>query len=156
MALSAKTIVVIDDDRYLSDVITHSLQLFGDFRVYPALDGAKGLELCARFHPDLVLVDVSMPRLDGYQVVRALRGDPATSDIPIVMLTARTQPKDRLSGLYAGADLYLEKPQNPAQLVSAIRKALIRTEAERLATLADMAGPGDQTLTNGVLQTNDR
>ncbi len=130
-----KSIIVIDDDPYVRDVVASSLRIYGKFQVHEATDGDEGLSLCLEHAPDLAIVDVSMPRMNGYQVVRALRGDPTTCQMPIIMLTARTMPRDRMTGLYSGADLYLEKPVRPLQLIEAIAQVLRRSQEDRIATM---------------------
>ena len=94
------------------------------YRLLEAPAGASGLALARAEVPDLVLSDVMMPGLDGHQVCAALKADPATSHIPVVLLTARASPDDKLAGLETGADAYLAKPFNPRELQAQVRNLL--------------------------------
>lgn len=125
------TVLIVDDNRELLDLITESLTLLGDYTVLTADNGADGLARAVETRPDCMVIDIKMPGLDGYQLVRALRGDPATAALPLVILTALTQDHYRFAGLLAGADQYLTKPITPPDLVAAIQGAIRLSEAER-------------------------
>lgn len=125
------TVLIVDDNRELLDLITESLTLLGDYTVLTADNGADGLARAVEMRPDCMVIDIKMPGLDGYQLVRALRGDPATAALPLVILTALTQDHYRFAGLLAGADQYLTKPITPPDLVAAIQGAIRLSEAER-------------------------
>lgn len=125
------TVLIVDDNRELLDLITESLTLLGDYSVLTADNGAEGLARAVETQPDCLVIDVKMPGLDGYQLVRALRGDPVTAALPLVILTALTQDHYRFAGLLAGADRYLTKPIKPPDLVAAIQEAIHVSEAER-------------------------
>src|SRR5262245_19003688 len=90
------TVLIVDDNRELLDLITESLTLLGDYTVLTADNGADGLARAVEIRPDCMVIDIKMPGLDGYQLVRALRGDPATAALPLVILTALTQDHYRM------------------------------------------------------------
>ncbi|MGZ3673545.1 MAG: response regulator [Ktedonobacterales bacterium] len=129
------TVLIVDDNHDLLLLITESLTLLGDYTVVTADNGADGLARAIELHPDCVVIDVRMPGLDGYQLVHALRGDPQTATLPLVILTALTQDHYRFASLLAGADQYLTKPIKPPELVAAIQESIRQSEAERTARL---------------------
>ena len=129
---SSFTVLIVDDNRDVLDLITESLTMLGDYTVVTAENGAEGLERAVSLRPDCMVVDIKMPDLDGYQLIRALRGDPATAAMPLVILSALVQDKDRLAGLLVGADQYLTKPIKPPELVAAIQEAIRLSQEERL------------------------
>ena len=133
------TVLIVDDNRDLLDLISQSLTLLGSYTVLTAADGVAGLELALARRPDCVVIDIKMPGLDGFQLVRALRGDPATAAIPLVMLTALPQDKYRLGGLMAGADQHLTKPIKPADLVAAIQAAISLSATDRARRMEALA-----------------
>ena len=119
------TIVVIEDDPNIADLVDMYLRRDG-FRVIQASTGKAGLEATAREHPRLVVLDIGLPdRMDGLEVCKTLR---ATSDVPVVILTARDTEVDRILGLELGADDYVTKPFSPRELVARIRAILRRSE----------------------------
>ncbi len=118
-----KKILVIDDEVDLVDTITFRLEAAG-YSVISANNGQEGLKKARDEKPDLILLDVMMPNLDGYQVCRMLKFDARFEDIPIIMLTARGQDKDKAIGEDVGADVYLTKPFNGKDLLAKIDKML--------------------------------
>lgn len=120
-------ILVVDDDRVLADVITFMLHKEG-FEVIKAFDGSTALERWKEEAPDLLILDVNMPKMGGFEVCRRIR---AQSDTPILMLTVRSEEEDILGGFELGADDYLVKPFSPRQLVARV-KAILRRSGARI------------------------
>jgi DNA-binding response OmpR family regulator len=135
-----RKVLVIDDDPAVVATLADGLQLVGDYEVVVAADGAEGLHAFYESFPDCVVVDVRMPRLNGYQFVRAMRGDPETAEIPIIILSALVQDHEQLAGFLSGADVYLLKPVEITELMVAIDTAINRTaqqRAEQMRLLAE-------------------
>lgn len=133
------TILIVDDNRELLEILAESLESLGAFRAVTTPNGSVALERVTQIHPDCIVIDVMMPVLDGMQLARALRGDPATASIPLIMLTAMAQDKDRFAGLASGADQYLVKPTKPLDLIAAIQMALRQSAAERKERMRQLA-----------------
>ncbi|MGO8947132.1 MAG: response regulator [Ktedonobacterales bacterium] len=129
------SVLLIDDNADLLDLLSRAIRYLGQFNVLRAKDGESGLELAVATHPACIVVDIVMSGLDGYQLVRALRGDPDTADIPVVMLTALAQDRNRLAGFLSGADRYLVKPVKPQDLVVVIQQAIASSGEERTSRL---------------------
>ena len=119
-----KTILVVDDEPQIAEIVRDYLRLAG-FDVIVAGDGVRALEAARGRRPDLVVLDLGLPTLDGLEVARTLRKE---SDVPIIMLTARVEEDDRLRGLEIGADDYVTKPFSPRELVARVRAVLRRSE----------------------------
>jgi len=123
-------ILVVDDDRDICRSIEVVLRLEGyDVRI--AHEGEDALEQATRAQPDLVLLDMMMPGIDGYEVTKRLRHDPRTATASIIMLTARALPADKVLGLTAGCDDYIVKPFDPSELVARVQSALRRSRQMR-------------------------
>jgi len=128
--LSAHTILVVDDEQDLLDLIEYNLKKEG-FRVLKAENGVEALEVAREQNPDLVLLDIMMPKMDGLEVCQKMRSDDALRHIPIIFLTARGDEKTEVEGLDLGADDYVTKPISTTKLISRIRAVLRRfTETE--------------------------
>jgi CheY-like chemotaxis protein len=115
------TILVVDDSDTIRSLIVLNLELDG-FTVVEAHDGQECLDVVKKVAPDLITLDVAMPRLDGFGTVEALRADRETQHIPIVMVSARAQGSDLARGQELGVDAYLTKPFEPERLVETVRR----------------------------------
>ena len=114
-------ILVCDDERHIVRLIQVNLEKQG-WTVVTAYDGKEGLEKIRAEKPDLCVLDVMMPYMDGFEVLKSLRREPETESLPVIMLTAKAQDKDVFEGYHYGADMYLTKPFNPAELVSFVKR----------------------------------
>jgi DNA-binding response OmpR family regulator len=123
-AIVARKILVVDDEAVLVETIAYNLEQAG-YQVLTAADGVSALEAARREHPDLILLDIMLPGMDGLEVCRQLRREDATATIPIVMLTAKADEIDKVVGLEVGADDYVTKPFGRRELLARVR-ALIR------------------------------
>jgi twitching motility two-component system response regulator PilH len=122
---TSTTVLVIDDSPTESRIFRNTLVKAG-FRVEIAADGEQGVEMARQLQPDLILMDVIMPVLNGFQATRMLHRDEATAHIPIILVTTKDQPTDRTWGLRQGALDYLIKPVDPSELVERVRATLGR------------------------------
>jgi DNA-binding response OmpR family regulator len=127
----AEKILIVDDDATMVNLLSTILEIDG-FETQRALSGREAFEVLAEVVPDMVLLDIMMPEMDGFEVLARLRDDPATKRLPIIMLTARTDDKDIFEGWRRGADEYVTKPFDPHELVEIIKKVLARSMEERL------------------------
>lgn len=121
----AQLVLVADDDPIILGLVVYRLENSG-YRVITAADGEEALQLALAKRPALAVVDVMMPKLDGYELTRRLRSHDDTRDMPIILLTARVQEADVDQGFEAGADDYLRKPFSPQELRSRVHALLAR------------------------------
>ncbi|MDQ2866364.1 MAG: response regulator [Candidatus Eremiobacteraeota bacterium] len=127
----ARRVLVVDDDRNLRKIISTNLELAG-FTVEAAADGREALDKIEKVLPDLVLLDLMMPHMDGYEVSRNIRShqNPMISNVPIIILTAKGETDDKLRGFEAGADDYITKPFGPQELLARVRAKIRRVEVD--------------------------
>jgi len=140
-------ILLVEDDEAIVDVLRRTLRAEG-FVIETAPDGATALSLTEDFLPDLIVLDLGLPDIDGEEVCRRIRSGPGTGNVPILMLTARTEVEDRVRGLDSGADDYLSKPFERAEILARIRALLRRTPPRGSAVLK----VGDLRLTPDALE----
>jgi len=137
MVVKVATILVVDDEPRIVTLVRDYLE-HGGFTVLTASDGPSALRSARTGRPDLVILDLGLPGLDGLDVARSLRRE---GELPIIMLTARAEESDKLVGLELGADDYLTKPFSPKELVARVRAVLRRAESRRLPTAVVRVGP---------------
>jgi two-component system, OmpR family, alkaline phosphatase synthesis response regulator PhoP len=122
------TILIVEDEADIADLVKYHLEREG-LAARTVGDGKQALDLIVRDHPDLIILDLMLPGMDGLEMCRRLRGQSATQRIPIIMLTARAEEVDRIVGLEIGADDYVPKPFSPRELVARVKAVLRRTAA---------------------------
>jgi DNA-binding response OmpR family regulator len=148
-------ILIVDDDPLIIDLVSLNLQLSG-YEVESAADGAAGLARARSGTFDAAIVDVMMPKLDGYQLVGQLRNLPATRDLPIIVLTAKGTLDDKVQGFDAGADDYLVKPFEPQELLVRLRAMLRRRTPPQSQGWTEILQAGDISLFPEALQVRLR
>jgi DNA-binding response OmpR family regulator len=146
-----KTILVVDDERKIAELARDYLEHAG-FAVRLAFDGEAGLAAARRDHPDLVVLDLGLPGVDGLDVTRAIRRD---SNLPIIMLTARDDELDKLLGLELGADDYLTKPFSPRELVARVRAVLRRADGASERSTDEVVRAGRLSLDPARMRVED-
>jgi DNA-binding response OmpR family regulator len=126
MSVRRKLVAVIEDEPDLCEMLTYALRREG-FGVVAARDGVRGLDVVFETAPDLVLLDLMLPGLDGLEVCRRLKADPVTRGIPVIMVTAKAEESDVILGLGVGSDDYITKPYSPRELIARAKAVLRRT-----------------------------
>lgn len=117
----AKKVLAVDDEKHIVRLVQINLQKEG-YDVVTASNGREALEKVDLERPDLVVMDVMMPEMDGFEALKRLKDNPETADIPVIMLTAKAQDADVFRGWQSGVDLYLTKPFNPMELITFVRR----------------------------------
>ncbi len=133
-------ILVVEDEKDIARMLEYNLEKEG-FRVLSASDGEDALDLAGRERPDLVILDLMLPGIDGLEVCKTLKGESKTSLIPVIMLTAKSQESDKIVGLELGADDYVTKPFSPRELIARIKAVLRRIkEKDKLPEALKIGG----------------
>jgi two-component system phosphate regulon response regulator PhoB len=153
-AATGRRIVVIEDEDEIRDILAYNLERAG-YAVSCAADGRAGLDLVRSAQPELVLLDLMLPEVDGLDVCRALRADDATATLPVIMLTARGDESDVVLGLGVGADDYVTKPFSPREVVARV-EAMLRRSARTAAPAAAEPGSGVVDADSSLASDPDR
>jgi len=135
----SELVMVIEDEKEIRDLVRYNLEKAG-FRVAAAADGEQGLQQLFAARPDALVLDLMLPGMNGLEIVRELRAEPLTHDLPVLVLTARSAEMDKLLGFEQGADDYLTKPFSPRELVARVKALLRRTKPSGPSRLLE-AGP---------------
>ncbi len=131
--MSKGRILVVDDEIYIVHILDFSLGMEG-YEVLTALDGEQALERLKSDKPDLIVLDIMMPKVDGYEVCRTIKANPETQHIPVILLSAKGRNVDQKMGFDVGADDYITKPFSPRKLVERINALLGQTVSEKTNT----------------------
>ena len=123
----AKTILVVDDERHIVRLVQVNLERAG-YEVTTAYDGVEALEAIQSELPDMIILDVMMPRMDGFETLKKLRADDKSKEIPVIMLTAKAQDADIFKGWSSGVDSYLTKPFSPRELLAFVDRIFLSLE----------------------------
>jgi DNA-binding response OmpR family regulator len=130
--MSKRKILIIEDDRDIVEMLEYNLKEEG-YETISALNGEQGIELAGKERPDLIILDIMLPIIDGFEVCRILKNHDRVSHIPIIILSAKSQETDKVVGLELGADDYVTKPFSPRELIARTRAILRRRQGERLS-----------------------
>lgn len=136
--IMANAVILLVEDNADNRIIYRTMLEHTGYTVLEAGDGKTGLETAREAHPDLVLLDISIPVMDGWEVARTLKGDPETAEIPIIALTAHAMAADREKAAEVGCDGYLAKPVEPRRVVEEIKRLLTREASEGDARRAEI------------------
>ncbi len=132
-------VLVVEDEQDIAGLIKHTLERSGDVEVAVVTGGDAALKIVSEHAPDLVLLDLNLPVLGGLEVCRILRARPETANVPIIILTARTSERDRVTGLEIGADDYITKPFSLRELAARVKAVLRRGRTEQGAANAEQS-----------------
>ena len=130
--MDRKRILVVDDEIYIVHILEFTLTMEG-YEVLTAADGEEALRRLEQDHPDLVVLDIMMPKVDGYEVLRRIRADEEFRHLPVILLSAKGRPIDRDTGLEIGADDYIVKPFSPRRLLEKIQDLLERARLSQVS-----------------------
>ena len=132
-----KKILAVDDERHIVRLVQVNLERAG-YQVVTAFDGREALEKVESEQPDLVVLDVMMPYMDGFEVLQTLRKNQSTRDLPVIMLTAKAQDADVFRGWQSGVDCYLTKPFNPMELISFVKRIFTSMNESDSGNIVDL------------------
>ena len=127
--MQQKKILAVDDERHIVRLIQVNLERAG-YQVVTAYDGREALKKIEEEHPDLIVLDVMMPYMNGLETLKEIRANPQTRNLPVIMLTAKAQDQDVFQGYSYGVDIYLTKPFNPVELLTFVKRIFTEMETQ--------------------------
>jgi two-component system alkaline phosphatase synthesis response regulator PhoP len=133
----SKKILAVDDERHIARLIQVNLERAG-YEVVTAYDGAEALAKLKVERPDMIILDVMMPHMNGMEALKHIRANPATRKLPVIMLTAKAQDQDVFQGYSQGVDIYLTKPFNPIELLTFVKRLFSEMEEEENENVYDV------------------
>jgi two-component system phosphate regulon response regulator PhoB len=146
LSAKAKRILVVDDEEDILNLLSYNLKKAG-FEILTAMDGPEALEIAVKELPGLILLDIMLPNMEGTEVLKRLKADPSTADVPVIMLTAKGEEIDRIVGFELGADDYITKPFSPRELILRVRAIFKRAgDAPATASKDDVMSFAELTL----------
>jgi two-component system phosphate regulon response regulator PhoB len=134
--MAKRKILIVEDDRDIVEMVEYNLREDG-YATVSALNGEDGVNLAKREQPDLIILDIMLPIIDGFEVCRTLKSDDTTAHIPIIILSAKSQETDKVVGLELGADDYVTKPFSPRELIARIRAIMRRGLEQQLSSIIE-------------------
>ena len=134
--MARRKILIIEDDRDIVEMVEYNLREEG-YATVSALNGEDGVNLARSEQPDLIILDIMLPIVDGFEVCRTLKSDDTTSHIPIIILSAKSQETDKVVGLELGADDYITKPFSPRELIARIREIMRRGREQQQSSVIE-------------------
>jgi len=149
-----KKILIVDDEKQLVSLVSLHMKMSG-YEVLSAKDGEEALAIAKEEAPDLIILDLMLPKIDGWEVCKRLRTESKIGDIPVIMLTARSEAGDKLRGFKCGADDYVTKPFSPRELVARVKRVLARAEKEPSVHTRYSFGDVDIDLENFTVKVKD-
>jgi two-component system alkaline phosphatase synthesis response regulator PhoP len=150
-----KKILIIEDEKDIVNLLTHYLEKDG-YQVQSANDGIRGLQIARSENPDLVILDLMLPQMDGLEVCKKIRSIPETASVPVIMLTAKSEDSDKIVGLELGADDYVTKPFSPKELTARIKALLRRSSRQEEERPSYQYGPLQVDVTRHVVKANGK
>ncbi|MFA5143266.1 MAG: response regulator transcription factor [Candidatus Omnitrophota bacterium] len=149
-----KKILIVDDEKQLVSLVSLHMKMSG-YEVLSAKDGEEALAITKEEAPDLIILDLMLPKIDGWEVCKRLRAESKIGDIPVIMLTARSEAGDKLKGFECGADDYVTKPFSPRELVARVKRVLARAEKGPSTPTRYSFGDVDIDLENFTVKVKD-